>query len=81
MNDTLDKISNLYSENLSEHGDQSKAVGWSTTESQELRFEKLTELIPVRNDSFSINDYGCGYELIWRSFTKNTPYRVTMVTT
>ena len=45
MDDTLDKISNLYSNNLTEHGDQSKAVGWPTADSQELRFEKLTEVI------------------------------------
>ena len=61
MDDTLDKISNLYSDNLTEHGDQSKAVGWPTTDSQELRFEKLTQMIPDTNASFSVNDYGCGY--------------------
>tara|TARA_B100000902_G_C27111785_1_gene813981 strand:- start:8 stop:628 length:621 start_codon:yes stop_codon:yes gene_type:complete len=61
MDDTLDKISNLYSDNLTEHGDQSKAVGWSTADSQELRFEKLTQVIPKMTDSFSVNDYGCGY--------------------
>jgi len=46
---------------LTEHGDQSKAVGWSTSDSQELRFEKLTQVIPKMTDSFSVNDYGCGY--------------------
>ena len=61
MDDTLDKISNLYSHNLTEHGDQSKAVGWPTADSQELRFEKLTQVIPEMDDSFSVNDYGCGY--------------------
>ena len=61
MDDTLDKISNLYSDNLTEHGDQSKAVGWPTADSQELRFEKLTQVIPEMDDSFSVNDYGCGY--------------------
>ena len=61
MDDTLDKISNLYSGNLSEHGDQSKAVGWPTSDSQELRFEKLNQVIPEMADSFSVNDYGCGY--------------------
>jgi SAM-dependent methyltransferase len=61
MDDTLDKISNLYSGKLSEHGDQSKAVGWPTADSQELRFEKLTQVIPEMNNPFSVNDYGCGY--------------------
>ena len=61
MDDTLDKISKLYSDNLSEHGDQSKAVGWPTKDSQELRFEKLTKVITETDSSFSVNDYGCGY--------------------
>jgi SAM-dependent methyltransferase len=62
MDNTLEKISNLYSDNLSEHGDRSKAVGWSTPESQELRFEKLTEAAIIDKDKpISINDYGCGY--------------------
>tara|TARA_B100001287_G_C22506164_1_gene445991 strand:+ start:48 stop:668 length:621 start_codon:yes stop_codon:yes gene_type:complete len=61
MDDTLDKISNLYSGNLTKHGDQSKAVGWPTADSQELRFEKLTQVIPEMEGSFSVNDYGCGY--------------------
>ena len=61
MDDTLDKISNLYSGNLSVHGDQSKAVGWPTADSQELRFQKLTQLISEMDSPFSVNDYGCGY--------------------
>ena len=61
MDDTLDKIANLYSGNLSEHGDQSKAVGWPTADSQQLRFEKLSQIISVMDRPFSVNDYGCGY--------------------
>ena len=61
MDATLDKISNLYSGNLSRHGGDSKAVGWATADSHELRFEKLTQLIPDMDSSFSVNDYGCGY--------------------
>ena len=82
MDDTLDKISNLYSGNLSEHGDQSKAVGWPTADSQELRFEKLTQVIPEIDDSFSVNDYGCGYGAhLEYLLQKNTLYRVIMDTT
>ena len=61
MDHTLRKITDLYTENLSEHGDRSKAVGWSTPESQELRFEKLTEVISEKDKPLTINDYGCGY--------------------
>jgi SAM-dependent methyltransferase len=58
---TLNKIKDLYSENLAAFGAQSKSVGWKTPESQELRFEKLTSIIEDRSSSLSINDYGCGY--------------------
>ena len=61
MKETLDKISNLYSDNFKRHGDQSEAVGWSTKHCQQLRFEKLTQSILDKDTSFSINDYGCGY--------------------
>ena len=55
------KISNLYTDNLIRHGDQSKAVGWPTADSQELRFAKLTQVVPNMDIPFSVNDYGCGY--------------------
>ena len=61
MDDTLNKISSLYSENLSKHGDHSKAVGWPTLGSQELRFQKLTDQLVGDETAFSVNDYGCGY--------------------
>ena len=61
MDHTLQKITDLYTENLSEHGNRSKAVGWSSPESQVLRFEKLTEVIIDRDKPLTINDYGCGY--------------------
>ena len=61
MDDTLNKISSLYSENLSKHGEQSQAVGWPTSDSQELRFQKLTNQLVADEADFSVNDYGCGY--------------------
>ena len=61
MKETLDKISNLYSDNLARYGDESKAVGWSTPDSQLLRFEKLSQVVPCSSSEISINDYGCGY--------------------
>jgi hypothetical protein len=61
MDKTFNKISKLYSDNLAAYGDQSKAVGWNTPESQELRFQKLTSLIDCQSKPITINDYGCGY--------------------
>jgi SAM-dependent methyltransferase len=57
----LSQISDLYSENLERSGPGSKAVGWSTAESQQLRFRKLTSIIELDANPFSVNDYGCGY--------------------
>lgn len=61
MNETLKKIALLYEDNLTKHGDRSKAVGWKNIESQELRFEKLTSVIQDEKTSITVNDYGCGY--------------------
>lgn len=61
MEDTLSKISNLYSESLTCHGMKSQAVGWPTNDSQKLRFKKLSQLITDMDSFTSINDYGCGY--------------------
>lgn len=57
----LDEINNLYTNNLRERGIGSKAVGWNSPESQELRFEKLTQVINNYSRTVSVNDYGCGY--------------------
>lgn len=60
--DTLEKIKNLYSENLKKHGGcVSDSVGWPEPDDQELRFEKLTSVISSLDDPVAINDYGCGY--------------------
>jgi SAM-dependent methyltransferase len=58
---SLQKVRDLYSENLERSGAVSTAVGWNTPESQALRFRKLTEVVERDGGSFSVNDYGCGY--------------------
>ena len=57
----FDKIKALYSRNVREKGVHSTAVGWNTTHSQTLRFDKLTSVIEDHSASVSVNDYGCGY--------------------
>ncbi|QNI52873.1 methyltransferase domain protein [Synechococcus sp. BIOS-E4-1] len=57
----LDQIKGLYSSNLSHNGVKSTAVGWNSTESQALRFDKLTSVIEDYSAPVSVNDYGCGY--------------------
>lgn len=57
----LNKIEQLYSDNLEKFGIDSKSVGWSTPESQKLRFQKLMEVVDNRDEPFSLNELGCGY--------------------
>lgn len=57
----LDKIRDLYSDNLAAKGAISAAVGWNSAESQNLRFEKLSSVIDDCSKPLTINDYGCGY--------------------
>ena len=58
---SLSRIRDLYSDNIGRNGPVSTAVGWNTPESQQLRFDKLTEVVVDDGESFSVNDYGCGY--------------------
>jgi methyltransferase family protein len=61
VEDQLKKVGSLYENNLREQGVSSRAVGWNTAESQNLRFEKLSSVIQDTTASMTINDYGCGY--------------------
>jgi SAM-dependent methyltransferase len=58
---SLNKIRDMYAENIGRSGPVSTAVGWNTPESQALRFHKLTEVVEQKGQPVSINDYGCGY--------------------
>lgn len=49
-----------YSQKIAAHGCVPVGVDWNSTESQELRFEQLLRICSSQ-ESFSINDYGCGY--------------------
>ena len=61
--DTIKQVGALYTGNLSQHGLDSKSVGWKDAESQTLRFDKLAEVIlpQHRTAGFTCNDWGCGY--------------------
>ena len=61
INQTLNKVKELYANNLKEKGISSQAVGWNSIECHKLRFKKLSEIIEDYNTPCSINDYGCGY--------------------
>lgn len=71
MNEILSRVEQLYTDSLKEYGIDSKAVGWTTDDGQNLRFDKLAEVIDPENQGFSVNDFGCGYGAMFLYFKKN----------
>jgi SAM-dependent methyltransferase len=63
VKEILKRIEKLYSENMESHGCNSRSVGWKDRESQNLRFEKLVQVIDVTEHDrvITVNDWGCGY--------------------
>ncbi|SDY41753.1 Methyltransferase domain-containing protein [Jannaschia faecimaris] len=59
--DLLDNVARYYADKLAQHGATARGVDWNSTESQFLRFEKLSSIINTPNTPFSIIDLGCGY--------------------
>lgn len=53
-------MAQYYTERVTTYGPTARGVDWNSTESQVLRFEQLLKVCNV-DQSFSINDYGCGY--------------------
>lgn len=56
----LTRVRRYYDEKLALYGATPRGVDWNSAESQELRFQILLQVCD-RAESFSINDYGCGY--------------------
>lgn len=55
----LDDVDRYYSDKIREHGATPRGVDWNSAETQALRFDVLSRLLPPRD--FSIVDLGCGY--------------------
>lgn len=66
----LREVSNYYSEKLMKNGATPQGVDWNSQESQELRFDVLSEIIKVPQD-FTILDYGCGFGAMYDYFKKH----------
>jgi len=62
------KVSEYYSEKLSQWGPVPKGVDWNSSESQEIRFEQLLKVCDS-SKMFSINDLGCGYGALYGFMT------------
>jgi SAM-dependent methyltransferase len=56
----LEDVASYYSAKFAEHGATAAGVDWNSVESQELRFAQLMKVC-LRDEPFSITDYGCGY--------------------
>ncbi len=54
------QVGDYYTEKIQTHGASAQGVDWNSVESQFLRFQQLLKVIEGE-ESFSINDYGCGY--------------------
>lgn len=63
--ETLGRVADLYSDNLTKLGVTSAAVGWPDKASHALRFQKLTELLPPDLEHTSVADLGCGYGALY----------------
>lgn len=56
----LAKVEAYYAGRLREHGTTARGVDWPTEQSQRLRFEQLSRLLPA-DRPFTVTDVGCGY--------------------
>lgn len=75
---TLNKIGELYTNNLQNHGLDSKSVGWKDMQSQLMRFENLLKVIPEaeKKNPLDILDYGCGYGAMF-TYMKELNFKVS----
>jgi hypothetical protein len=72
MEKQLKEISQLYSDNLKNHGETSKGVGWPDGKSQLLRFHKLAQVLSNRtkDQAITVNDLGSGYGAMYEFFSE-----------
>ncbi|MDQ5846422.1 MAG: class I SAM-dependent methyltransferase [Acidobacteriota bacterium] len=60
FDDILSRVRRYYDAKIEMHGATAQGVDWNSTESQQMRFEKLIQVID-RSSAFTIDDFGCGY--------------------
>ncbi len=51
----------FYTSAIELHGVSAKGVNWNSSDSQNLRFEIILELLPPKLDEFTLADAGCGF--------------------
>jgi SAM-dependent methyltransferase len=60
-NDLLQGVQQFFSDKVIAHGANFRGADYGTPERQLICFDQLTKILPNPAQSFSINDYGCGY--------------------
>lgn len=68
-NKIISQVNQYYSKKIIENGATPQGVDWNSVESQELRFEVLSNVI-FDNENFSVLDYGCGFGSMYDYFKK-----------
>jgi len=68
-NKIIHQVNQYYSKKIIENGATAQGVDWNSTESQELRFEVLSNVINA-DENFSVLDYGCGFGSMYDYFKK-----------
>jgi len=69
MNKILNEVSKYYTNKIQQFGTTPQGVDWNSTDSQELRFEILSNVI-LQDEKFSILDFGCGFGSMLDYFDK-----------
>lgn len=65
----LETVDAYYTDKVKRHGATPQGVDWNSTESQHLRFEQLSRLLPA--SGFSVCDFGCGYASYYDHLAKD----------
>lgn len=67
-------VSEYYTNKLKQFGTTPAGVDWNSKQSQELRFEQLSKVLPVEDDAvISVLDYGCGYGAMYEYLKQRYP--------
>jgi len=66
----LSILNQYYTEKLRQFGNTPQGVDWNGIKSQELRFDKLLNIVNQWDKPFSINDFGCGYGYLYEYIVK-----------
>lgn len=64
------QVERYYTDKVVTHGPTARGVDWNSVESQRMRFAQLLKIVDPTN-SFSINDYGCGYGALLEYLEEN----------